>query len=341
MRNKYSFIVPVYNVAAFMPICIDSILNQTYKNFEIIIVDDGSPDSCGEIADEYQKKYPDIVTSIHQSNTGQGGARNHGVEIARGEFVLFVDGDDFVVPNMLEIIEQYKSNHDDDILFFEWRTARERVLPKPEPAEFIGEYENLSLSEYVWQQPSPWRKVYKTCLFRNQQLRFPEKIYYEDLALAPCFVFEIQSIGVIKEQLYYYVQHRNSTMRSKNINRILDIIPAFNFVVDFFKKNEIFEQYYLELEWLAIQHVLLYSTARIFYVEFNVSAARKLTNYVKNYFPNYKNNPYIGRKNEEINYDELRVLLCEDYKQYDHRFYRSKRIKKRIKDAIRGFIPGS
>ena len=243
MDIKYSFVVPVYNVAAFMPMCIDSILNQTYKKFEVIIVDDGSPDACGQIADEYQKKYPSTVRSIHQNNTGQGGARNHGVEVAKGEFILFVDGDDFVAPNMLEIIERYKSIHDDDILFFEWKTIRERGLPKPETSEYIGYYATLSLAEYVWQQPSPWRKVYKASLFKNRQLRFPERIYYEDLALAPCFVLEVKSIGVIKEQLYYYVQRRNSTMRSKDISRMLDIIPAFDFIVDFFVRNGIFDTY--------------------------------------------------------------------------------------------------
>jgi len=335
MDVKYSFIVPVYNVGLFMPICIESILAQTYQQYEIIIVDDGSPDSCGQIADEYHKKYPEKIIAIHQANTGQGGARNHGVEVARGEYILFVDGDDYVAPNMLDIIEKYNKEHKDDILIFEWETARERVLPKPEAADYIGEYSTLSLSEYVLQQPSPWRKVYRATLFKNKQLRFPEKIFYEDLSLAPCFVKDVRSIGVINEKLYYYVQHRSSTMRSKDINRILDIIPAFDYILDFFRRNGLYKQYYDELEWLAIQHVLYYSIVRIFYVEYNASAACKLTEYVKNVFPNYKENVYIEAANKHVNYEELQVLLNEDYEQFDCRFYRFKRFKGKIKDTLR------
>ena len=128
MEVKYSFIVPVYNVEKYISKCIDSLLAQTYRLFEIIIVDDGSPDASGNIADSYQSKYPGIVKVIHQKNTGQGGARNHGIELAQGEYILFVDGDDFVVPNMLEIVDTYTGKYNNDLLFFQWETIEEKSL---------------------------------------------------------------------------------------------------------------------------------------------------------------------------------------------------------------------
>ena len=126
MEVKYSFIVPVYNVEKYISKCIDSLLAQTYRLFEIVIVDDGSPDASGNIADSYQSKYPGIVKVIHQKNTGQGGARNHGIDLAQGEYILFVDGDDFVVPNMLEIIDTYTGKYNNDLLFFQWETIEEK-----------------------------------------------------------------------------------------------------------------------------------------------------------------------------------------------------------------------
>lgn len=228
MKVKYSFIVPVYNVEKYISKCIDSLLAQTYRLFEIIIVDDGSPDASGNIADSYQSKYPGIVKVIHQKNTGQGGARNHGIELAQGEYILFVDGDDFVVPNMLEIIDTYTGKYNNDLLFFQWETIKEKKLVECADVAYLGDYSTMSLVEYVYQQPSPCRKVYKASIFRNKQLRFPSRIFYEDLSLAPCLVSEAKSIGVIQEKLYFYVQHKSSTMHSKDVNRIseLQTIPA-------------------------------------------------------------------------------------------------------------------
>ena len=239
---------------------------------------------------------------------------------------------------MLEIIEKYKQEHDDDILLFNWELVKERKCNVPDRTEFSGFYNKMALSEYIFEQPSPCRKVYKASLFHNKQLKFPEKIYYEDLALAPCFVLDVNNIGVIYEKLYFYVQHQNSTMHSKDVNRILDIIPAFDYIICFFKENQIFDMYHAELEWLAIQHVLYYSTVRISYIEYNSVAVFKLFNYMREVFPEYKKNPYLGTENKFVNYEELEVLMKDDYDSFDSRFYRKRRMKKRIKDFMRSIL---
>lgn len=338
MNVKYSFIVPVYNIASFLPMCIDSLLAQTYKAYEVVIVDDGSTDFSGQIADRYQESYPQTVRTIHQANTGQGGARNHGVELARGEFILFVDGDDYVSPNMLEIIEIYKRKYDDDILFFEWETVKEGEYGIVGATEYIDSYKKMTAAEYVYQQPSPCRKVYKAKLFQNKELKFPEKIFYEDLALAPCFALVASSIGAIDERLYYYVQRKSSTMHSKDVNRFLDIIPAFDLIIRFFQQNQIFGLYHAELEWLAIQHVLYYSTTRISYNEYNRAAASKLLNYMNEIFPEYKKNPYMGIKNRYINYEELKALMESGYDTFDSQFYRKRRRVRAIKDFLKNIL---
>ena len=99
--KKISIIVPIYNVEKYLPGCIDSILKQTYENMEIILVDDGSPDNCPAICDEYEKKDTRIRV-IHQKNSGLSGARNTGIDNAQGEYLIFVDSDDTVEPTMVE-----------------------------------------------------------------------------------------------------------------------------------------------------------------------------------------------------------------------------------------------
>lgn len=137
MQIKYSFIIPVYGVEKYIRQCVDSILAQTYRSFEIIIVDDESSDNCGRIADEYAEKYPQFVRAFHQKNTGAGGARNRGISVAKGEFILFVDGDDYIVSNMLEIIEKYKENHDDDLLLFSYKAVRDKDKKRTNPVSIL------------------------------------------------------------------------------------------------------------------------------------------------------------------------------------------------------------
>ena len=97
----FSLIVPVYKIADYLPKCIESVLAQSCQDYELLLIDDGSPDRCGEICDDYAARYPDKIRAIHQPNGGAGAARNRGIAMARGEFLLFVDGDDYLSPEML------------------------------------------------------------------------------------------------------------------------------------------------------------------------------------------------------------------------------------------------
>ena len=114
--DKISVVVPVYNVEKYLRKCIDSIINQTYKNLEIILVDDGSPDKCGEICDEYAKK-DNRVKVIHKKNAGVSSARNDGIDNATGEYIIFVDSDDWLEDNAIEIMVDKLNEYDYDCVF--------------------------------------------------------------------------------------------------------------------------------------------------------------------------------------------------------------------------------
>ena len=127
-----SIIVPVYNVEKYIHECVDSIINQTYKNIEIILVDDGSPDNCGKICDEYAKK-DNRIKVIHKPNGGLSDARNHGIDVANGEWLMFIDSDDWIEPNMAEKLLHSALNNKADL-------AISSVILFDEEKEYIPEH---------------------------------------------------------------------------------------------------------------------------------------------------------------------------------------------------------
>jgi len=121
--QKFSIVVPMYNVEKFLPKCVESICSQTLEDIEIILVDDGSPDHCGEMAEEYAKEDSRICV-VHRVNGGLGPARNSGIEVARGEYIGFVDSDDWVEPNMYERLYEAATASDADVVFTGLKTIR-------------------------------------------------------------------------------------------------------------------------------------------------------------------------------------------------------------------------
>ena len=114
----FSLIVPIYNVEAYLPKCIDSVLAQTCQDYELLLVDDGSPDHSGKICDDYAAKHPDKIRVIHQANGGAGAARNHGISVSTGEYILFLDGDDYLSANLLSELKKAMEKITADLYLF-------------------------------------------------------------------------------------------------------------------------------------------------------------------------------------------------------------------------------
>ena len=127
-------------------------------------------------------------------------------------------------------------------------------------------------------------------------------------------------------------------MHSKDVNRILDILPAFDFIMSYYKDNNLLDKYHSEIEWLAIQHVLYYSCCRISFIECNATAAEQLISYMNTNFPEYKNNKYIDTPNEYVIREEIDALIDKGYIAFDKCYYSKKRIVNRIKSVIKKII---
>ena len=156
---KVSVIVPVYNVEKYISKCLDSLVNQTLKDIEIIVVNDGSPDNSQKIIDEYVKKYPDKVKSYIKENGGQGSARNYGIELSTGEYIGFVDSDDFVELDMFEkMYNKAKQDNSDIVICGSYNVSED--YSKKEIDVFVNNY-NTDLENAIFGKMTVWNKIYK------------------------------------------------------------------------------------------------------------------------------------------------------------------------------------
>ncbi len=218
--KKISLIVPIYNVEKFLSACIESIMKQTYENIEIILVDDGSPDNCPQICDEYAKK-DERIRVIHQKNKGLSGARNTGIDNAQGEYLIFVDSDDTVEPTMVEDLYTYAVEHDCAIVACGRNYVFEDGQVICKITDEVSKVYNFAdamheMNTFTLFDMSAWAKIYKRELFET--IRFPEGKLSEDYYIAYKLFDMAQSIGYVAKPLYNYLQRQSSISRNKKIN---------------------------------------------------------------------------------------------------------------------------
>lgn len=240
-KELVSVIVPVYKVEEYLKECVDSIINQTYKNIEIILIDDGSPDNCGKICDEYVKKDSRIKV-IHKENGGLSSARNAGLDVAKGEYIAFVDSDDWLMPtyvyDMLKIAMKYNKeivqcghakNVDD--LYLKKELSKDKELSFFEKNEAIYNLNVKNHGEYI----VVWNKLYRKELFEN--IRFPVNRINEDTFVTYKLFWNCKGeIAFTRKKLYYYRQREGSIMNNKFNIRRYDALDGYQEQFEFFLK---------------------------------------------------------------------------------------------------------
>ncbi|WP_290148085.1 glycosyltransferase family 2 protein [uncultured Dubosiella sp.] len=296
MNELVSIVVPIYNVEKYLSKCIDSLIDQTYKNLEIILVNDGSTDQSGDIAQQYAKQ-DSRIRYIIQKNKGLGGARNTGLEYAKGNYILFIDSDDYIRNNMVEKMVKAMEANALDIVVCEY----ERVNEKGEYIEryhlpFLDHkvYDPLHQKEVLLMDPAAWNKMYKRELFEHTNLRFPDRVWYEDLRTTPKLIAQAKRVGFLHEPFYLYLQRASSIMNSTTLSRQAESLQAMDDLIHYFKANHLYKTYEKELEFLCIAHVYVFGINRVARIPHSKAMTQKFKEYTVENFPNFHSNPYFS-----------------------------------------------
>ncbi len=242
MEKLLTIVVPVYNVSKYLRKCVDSILAQNYSNFEAILVDDGSKDDSGDICDEYKVKDSRIIV-IHKENGGLSSARNAALDIARGEYIGFVDSDDWIEPNMYSEMIQYLEQNNCTMVECAINLANDTTIKmiQTKDNEIISGREALKrhLDEfyhYTIPRPAVWSKLYKRDFWKTN--RFPEGKIHEDYLLTCMALYESNKFGIINKGLYnHLVSNPTSIINSKFSTRDLYKKDQCEFRIEYLTKQ--------------------------------------------------------------------------------------------------------
>lgn len=315
---KISIIVPVFNVERYLDQCIKSILKQSFKNFELILIDDGSTDKSGEICDLYKQK-DERIKVIHKENGGLSSARNAGIEIAEGDYVAFIDSDDYIHKDMYSILYESIINNNSQISMCKFQKVKQNNLQKSEVNnELINlgskNISNIEALNNLYEDNSAeftvvWNKLYDKGLFDD--LRFEEGKVHEDEFIAHKILFKCNQITYVPLTLYYYLQREGSIINSKYSIKNIDAVIAFHERAIFFKK----------LGLKDLQYKAEYNYVRYFFANY-YKAKKYLTNIeneLKSIKWNFSKSLYNLLKNPLFTYKEklawiVFIINCNTYK---------------------------
>lgn len=237
---KISIIVPVYNVEYYLRRCIDSILNQTIKNTEIILINDGSQDRSGDICDEYKKKDNRVIV-IHKENGGLSSARNAGLEIATGELVGFIDSDDWIEPDYYETLYNgiIKYNADISVMHFKIVTNYEKIQFATKVKEqWVGFHRHQAMESFFTDNfigNSAWNKLYRSNLFKD--IKYPEGMLMEDKATTYKLINKSNLVVVNSSRKYHYYLRNDSIMQSNFNRKKFDSLKIHMDQIEFVDRN--------------------------------------------------------------------------------------------------------
>ncbi|MBP3841519.1 MAG: glycosyltransferase [Bacilli bacterium] len=318
-KTDISIIVPIYNAEKYLKKCIDSLVNQTKKEIEIILINDGSTDSSERIIKEYKDER---IKYFKNKNQGIGKTRNFGIEKATGKYLLFVDSDDYLDKNACEKLYNKIENDSLDLLVYDF--YREFDNGKKEE-EKLQKFDISNLKEnpklLLNINLSPWNKLYKTEVIKGNNTKFVENLKYEDAPFVVEAIINSKRIGKLDESLYYYMIHSNSetTIRDKRIFDILEIVDIIRKKVKKLKSDSINEV----LDTLTISILMNYNIQQRMQKNKKVGMEfiDKSFEYLQRNIPSYKNNVYFKDRN-------MLKSIIEKNKQISKLYCRMYRVKK-------------
>lgn len=299
---KVSVIIPVYNTEQYLEACLDSVLGQTLKELEIILVNDGSTDSSLKIMEKYQSEYPDRVRLLSKENGGQATARNVAIPLCAGEYIGFVDSDDYIEPEMYESMYRKAKEADADYVECDYVNVKVNAHGEQERiADYGSRVREYACKEDMFIDPmlAPWNKLYRRTLLQESDVRFPEGYIYEDTAFCLKAISLVQSFAFVPEKFVVHYFRGGSTMNVNKSKRVANIFPVLKDVITFYQKHDLFEKYYPELEYEIVKILLCSSMIRISEIpdkKLRRQYCKDTWAMIRECFPKYKKNAYLKHK---------------------------------------------
>ena len=309
---KVSLIIPVYNVENYLDKCLKSVEGQTYKDTEVIIVNDGSTDNSPKIIEDYVSQNENFHCYTIK-NSGIGGARNFGLTKATGEYIVFLDSDDYITEDCLEKFVAAAQKNDSDIVVCNSYDVTEdgNIILLSENNINNDTTSLLQSPQILLNRPCAWGKMYRKSLFEN--LSYVSREWYEDLRLTPKLFLKSAKITYIDDALFFYVQRAGSVMNNPKVARNLEIIAAFEDVISYFKQNGFYEKFKEEFDCLIVEHVLIAAITRVVMSngEERKSVLSKLQNFLLQ-FDGLYGNKYVS----SLGFNKKLILFFNKNKLY-------------------------
>lgn len=309
--STISVIIPIYKVHAYLGKCVESVIRQTYGKLEVILVDDGSPDDCPALCDAWALKDKRIKV-IHKENGGLSDARNAGIEVAQGEYILFVDGDDYIAPNMCERLLAAVENSCAELAVcsFYWEyPVHQEVQPMVVPNGTVVQRSNIL---ETWAKRAggelivAWNKLYRRELFFTpEHIRYPVGRLHEDEFTSYRLLYAAQNVVFIDEPLYHYVQRSDSIMANYGERNLRDFAEAVQEYIPWAKRYAPEKQKVMEYMTLRNTLDLVMRSADNPYFKYGPEICDRLRKYTEKYVQSFLCNPYASWK------DKAKYLLFE------------------------------
>ena len=291
---RLSVIVPMYNVEAWLRQCLDSLARQTLKDMEVLLVDDGAADDTPAIAKQYAAQYENMHY-FHKENGGLSDARNYGIPYAKGDYIAFLDSDDWVEETFYEKMVNTIGDADvcvSDIEYYYEDPSRRFIM------KGLSSWKADTIQKRALLSPLfAWNKIYKAELFRDQGYRYPVGTWYEDHPVTTMIFAKANTIAYLDECLIHYRQREGSIMSATNDPRIAQIFDVLSMVRDNFKREGLDETFHDELEYLHIEHLRLYGMFRFVRSDAWKTYYDKSEQVMNRYYPDWRNNRYLANLN--------------------------------------------
>ena len=309
--KKVSVIVPVYNVENYIVKCINSIVNQKLEDIEIIVVNDGTLDNSIKLIEENFKD--ERIKIYNKQNGGAASAKNYGIKKATGEYVFFVDGDDFIDECLLKMYNkaiEKKSNLVICDYFKYYETEDKEYIP------IIPFYDKNNMKCSVISMPGPVCKLIKREIIINNNIEFLEKHCFEDNAIMPYLCALCGSFEYINEPYYYYLQREGSALNKNKYSKSWeDIFSSLNHLYNKFIESNLLIKYCDELEYIYIEYLLHAANLKFIGFEEGINNIKKVSEVMKEKFPNWKKNKYYKKHNIKYKivcnlffYNQIKIL---------------------------------